>query len=61
MKRGRDYTTVDVEKVSAPSANMPAVPKYFVVKRKEDDFTKVGPFLIDKSVKCLCWITCHRR
>ena len=34
----------------APSASTPVVPKYLIVKRKEGDFKKVNPFLIEKFV-----------
>ena len=37
------------ERFLTSSANVPAVPKYFVVKRKEGEFAKASPFLVTKK------------
>lgn len=42
--RMRHYSLVDFEKFLMSSANVPAVPTYLVVKRKEGDFVKVSHF-----------------
>ena len=49
MKRRRQFSPTNAETFLISSANMPAVPKYLVAKRIEDDFAKVSPFLIDKA------------
>ena len=41
---------VDTERLELSSANVLAVPKYLVVKRKEGDFVKASPFLIKKAI-----------
>ena len=50
VKIRRNFSSVDAERIVTSSATVPAVLKYLMVNRKEGDFAKARPFLIEKAV-----------